>query len=100
MAASVSSWLGRAGWLLMFGTVLTTASLMPILLERPAVEWLGWLGVVGTLVAAFVVRLASESAFLAASVVGFFANVLFLAALCGLLVHLVDRRKKRQIAQP
>ncbi len=100
MAAGVSRWISRSGWLLILGTVLTSGSLVPIFLERPSVEWLGWLGVVGTLVAALVVRFASPSAFLAASVVGFLANVLFFAALSGLVVHIVDRRKARQVVQP
>ena len=89
-------WLDRAGWLLAVGTIVTAASLLPGVLEQSALDWLKWLGVVGTLVGAPLVRLTSP---LAASVVGFFANTVFVALLLGVVVHLVERRKRRAFAR-
>jgi len=73
--------------------------MLPIFIERPAFEWLGWFGAAGTLVAALVVRIASPSAFLVASILGFFANVLFLAVLFGLVIHFFEQRKVRPVVQ-
>jgi hypothetical protein len=95
-----SRWANRAGWLLTAGTILTALSILPIFIERPAFEWLGWFGAAGTLVAALVIRLASPSAFLVASIVGFSANVLFFAVLFGLVIHLFEQRKAHSVVQP
>src|SRR5262245_60152638 len=88
-----SRWIGRAGWLLTLGTIVTAVSILPILDERPAFDWLGWLGVPGTVAAALVVRLFSPDAFLVASVLGFFANTIFFAGVFGLAFHLFERRR-------
>ena len=97
---TTSRWVSRAGWLLTAGTILTAVSIIPIFIERPAFEWLGWFGAAGTLVAALVVRLASPSAFLLASIIGFFANVLFFAVLFGLVIHFFERRRAHPLVQP
>ncbi len=95
-----SRWISRSGWLLTAGTIVTTASIVPVFVERPAFEWLDWLGVVGTLVAALVVRLASPSAFVLATIVGFLANTVFFALLFGFTVHAFERRRGRSLVQP
>jgi hypothetical protein len=91
--------ISRVGWLLSAGTILTAVSMVPIFVEQPAFEWLGWFGVAGTLVAALVARLVSSSAFFVASVVGFFANIVFLAVLFGLVIHFFEQRKAHSVAQ-
>ena len=93
-------WLNRAGWLLSAGTIVTALTLLPLILERPELDWLEWLGVVGNLVGFLLLRLASPSTpYLAAAVVSFFANMLFVALLLGVIVHLVEKQKKRTLAQ-
>ena len=96
---SASRWISRAGWLLTHGTILTAVSIVPIFDERPAFGWLSWLGVPGTLVAALIVRLFSPDAFLVASVLGFFANTIFFAAILGLAFHVFEAREARAALQ-
>ena len=56
------------------------------------------LGLVGSLVAAGLFHLVPPSAFLAAAVVGFFTNVLFIAFIVGAIVKLIEKRKRRALA--
>jgi hypothetical protein len=76
---------------------VTTVSIVPVFVERPG---FGWLGVVGALVTALVVRLASPSAFLLATIIGFLVNTLFFALLFGLIVHAYEQRRGRSLVQP
>src|SRR5262249_31286156 len=65
------------------------------LFEKPGLEWMEWLGLVGSLVAAALFRFVPSSAFLPALVVALFTNVLFVAFIVGLIVNLIKKRKGR-----
>jgi hypothetical protein len=91
-------WLSRAGWFLSAGTIVTTASLLPVLLEKPELDWLVWLGVVGNLFGSLLIRLGAPTTYLAAAIVAFFTNMFFVALLLGVIVHLVEKQKRRTVA--
>jgi len=92
-------WIGRAGWFLAIGTIVTAASLVPSILERPDVMWMDWLGVIGSLVFFVMIRFGFPSTSLLTAVVAFIANMASVALLLGVAVHLLGKLRRRGPAQ-
>jgi hypothetical protein len=90
--------LNHWGWLLAAATLLTALSLVPSVAESPSLEWVGWLGTPGTLVALMILRPASPAGFIVAGVIGFLANMLFLALLLEGLLRGIRWLKREHLA--
>lgn len=85
----------RFGWQASLALLLSGLSVFSII-ESPAFEWLGWFGLVGSLIAALVMRVGGLRMAIPGMVIGFVANVAALSTvliLAGEFVRAVRRRK-------
>jgi len=89
----------RWGWFLAVGTILTALSLIPIVVENPALEWLEWFGAVAGF-PMMIFRPTSSAGFIAVGVIGFFANTIVLAVIFSLALNGVRYFRRRQVAHP
>jgi len=88
----------RWGWFLTAGTILTTLSLVPVVVEDRSVGWIEWFGALGGL-SMILFRPTSSAGFIAAAAVGFFLNIFALAAIIELVLRGIRHMRRPSVGR-